>query len=333
MLCRSDMENIRPGDMPGPVLTWGVFDGVHLGHSAVVRETMRLARELEGTAVVMTFVFGEGGKCHPRRLFQGKAPTFIMSVAHRLLIFERMGVPVCLTRKFDTAFASLSAADFFKKELVGRLGVRGIVLGHDASFGRGRQGSIDSLRELGRDSGVTVRSCEPVLFDGRPVSSTMIREAILAGNLDKAGAMLGRPVSTLGTVVKGTGRGRTLGFPTANLDVHNETCLPGGVYGAVVRVLERDPKGRAVLSGNVREHDALVNIGTCPTFTPTTTGQPAVVEAHILGFHDDIYGREVEVDYLFRIRDERRFDGPAQLQAQLENDVALLLDRKKRHIS
>jgi riboflavin kinase/FMN adenylyltransferase len=252
-----------------------------------------------------------------------------MSVPHRLLVLERMGVSACILRPFDRALAAMTPEQFLVKDLLGRIGIRGIVLGHDATFGKGRAGTIDTLRKLAKCRHIEVHACEPVKLGNQPVSSTMIRQAILAGELDRAAAMLGRPVSTLGTVVEGTGRGRTLGFPTANLDVHNETYLPRGVYGAVVRVLEPAEDGLIHVSSRVRDYNAVVNIGVCPTFGSSSGQANPVVEAHILEFCEDIYGRDVEVEYLFCIRDERRFDSPAALQAQVEEDIAVLRDRLK----
>jgi len=284
----------------------GVFDGVHVGHQSLLRMVVEWAAQRGGTPVVVTF------QRHPQLALEGTRPPCITSLRHRLRLFEGLGVGLALVLNFDERLAAMSAEDFLRQVLCERLGARGLALGHDQRFGRGGLGDAALARRMGGELGLEVRVAPAVRVAGEVVSSTAVRSAIKAGWLERAAAMLGRPVSALGTVVRGQGKGRTLGCPTANLDLHYELQLPEGVYA-----------GKAQASG--REHDAVVNIGRRPTFAPhglAYLDAEPLVEAHLLDFSGDLYGQELEVRFLKRLREERVFPSAEALKEQMARDVA-----------
>ncbi|MCI0589024.1 MAG: riboflavin biosynthesis protein RibF [Planctomycetes bacterium] len=287
----------------GSAATVGVFDGVHLGHQEILRTTVRRARALDGAAAVLTF------RRHPRRLLTGKAPPQITSLEHRLVLLERAGADLVLVADFDENLRDTSAEDFVRHWLVGRLGARAVVLGPDAKVGKNREGNPARLAEMGAFLGFEVLVVPPVLVGGRPARSSAIREAIASGDLATAAALLGRPVSVMGTVVHGDGRGRAIGFPTANLNLHHELRPPRGVYAV-----------DAVLDGGRRR--GVANLGVRPTFGGA---QGEVVEVHLPGFSGDLYGKTLEVEFLAKLREERHFAGVEELRAAIRADVEAAL--------
>ncbi len=322
MRIHRDLVALTPASFRAPAVTLGVFDGVHEGHRAILRALADAAARTGGETVVVTF------DRHPRAVIAGEAPPAITSLEHRLVLFERAGLDATVVLRFDEALAARSADEFLSEILVGKIGARAIVLGADSHFGRGRQGNIAFLRERAARSGFELVAV-PLLAAGEAaptVSSTAIRAAVREGRLDDAARMLGRPVSVLGRVQRGDGRGRTIGFPTANLSLHHELTPPRGVY---VARLEID---------GVR-YRALVNIGVRPTFKD---GQPGplqeLTEVHLLGFDGPLYGRVLEVEILARLRDERRFPSADALVAQIRADrepalaLALAPDLRARQI-
>jgi riboflavin kinase/FMN adenylyltransferase len=294
-----------------PVVTIGVFDGVHRGHRRVLETAQASASRLGGDLVVVTF------DVHPRAVTVGKAPPLVTSLAHRLLLLERQGVDATIVLHFDETLREMSAERFVDEVLVARIGVRVLVLGHDSHFGKDRRGDFALAKKLLEPRGVRVARVEPVrLDDGRIVSSSAIRDAVLNGDFAAGEELVGRPPALYGTVVKGDGRGRTLGYPTANLDLAGELRPSRGVYGASVAI-------------DGRTHPALVNIGGRPTFHPE--GDTAdTVEVHVLDFAGDLYGRALEVRLFGRLRDERRFAGAEELAAQIARDVAEMRARVAR---
>ncbi len=284
----------------GSVVTVGVFDGVHLGHFAVLRRVVERAAERGLGPAVVTFA------AHPKELLTGHAPPTVTSLEHRLLLFRRIGLETALVLDFGPEIRDLPAEGFVRRILVEGLGARGLVLGFDSKFGRGREGTVKSLRPLARSLGLDLEAVGPLRLQGRALSSTAVREAVSLGELERAAAMLGRPVSLLGTVVRGDGRGRELGFPTANLDLHHELKPPPGVYAALARI-----RGREGLL------PAAVNVGVRPTFNE---GEPGV-EVHLLEGGGDLYERDLEVFFLERLRGEERFPDPEALAAQIRRDV------------
>lgn len=295
--------SLAPSKFRRPVATLGVFDGVHIGHRAVIDQTRDLARDLGGESVVVTF------DVHPRRVLTGQAPRTLTSVPHRLVLFERLGVDHAVVLPFDETVRDLTASEFAERVFVAGMDAKGIVLGFDSRFGKGREGDIDFLRGWAADRDVVVRSAPPILFEGRPISSTVIRDAIERGEHDVAQAILGRPVAVYGKVVPGHGRGSEIGFATANLDIGGELTPPRGVYAAWART---EGRWRA----------ALVNIGSRPTFEGE--GAPVSVEVHIPGVDRKLYGEELEVQFIRRLRGERKFPDAAALVAQIEKDRVAL---------
>lgn len=299
---------VVPGTFRAPVVTLGVFDGVHLGHRRVLARAREIAASLQGEVVVVTF------DQHPRAVTVGVAPPAITSLEHRLVLLEREGADATIVLRFDESLREMPAERFVEDVLVGRIGVRALVLGHDSHFGRDRQGDYDLARTLLDPRGVPVERVDAYrLPDGRVVSSSAIRDAVARDDLDAAAELLGRPPALFGTVVRGDGRGRTLGWPTANLDLGGELRPSRGVYGAAVTL-----DGKA--------WPAVVNIGGRPTFHPEGDAADAV-EAHLIGFAGDLYGRALEVRLLGRIREERRFPGADALKEQIARDVETCLDR------
>ncbi len=292
----------------GAVVSIGVFDGVHLGHQAILAANVARARVLGAEAAVVTFA------SHPKHVLLGRAPRTLTSLEHRLELFAAAGIEHTLVLEFDEQLRELSPESFAREILERGLGSRAFVLGFDSKFGRDRRGTPELLRALGFD--VTV--VDKVQIGQRAVSSTAIREAVELGDLEAAQTMLGRPVSVLGRVVPGAALGRELGFPTANIDPDHELEPPGGVYYGWVRVV-RDRAGEC--SGDRVLHAAVANIGSRPTVTP---GLPARsrLEVHLIDYSGDLYGATLEVQFRGRLRAEQRFESLAALRDQIGRDVA-----------
>jgi riboflavin kinase/FMN adenylyltransferase len=296
------LDEITPDAFRRPVVTIGVFDGVHRGHRLVLDATLEQARRLEGEAGVLTFT------THPRAILRGERPLWLGSLEHRLVLFERAGIDFAITLPFTDEIRNLTGDEFVERVLVEKLGVAGVVLGFNSRFGKDRSGDRACLERNAERFGFRVVFPPDVHFGALHISSTGIRRAVGEGRIDAAAAMLGRPVSLLGRVVEGDRRGRTIGFPTANLDLLHEVRPPAGVYA-----------GRVEIDG--REHLAMANIGTRPTFKegqdPRTS---TTVEVHVLDFEGDLYGRLLEFHFVARLRDERKFPSVDALVRQLEAD-------------
>ncbi len=287
----------------GSIATVGVFDGVHLGHFHVLRKVVDSATERGMKSVMVTFA------SHPKSVLLGQAPATITSLGHRLLLFKRAGIDATLVLDFTPELRELTADQFTRKILLDGLDIRELVFGFDSKFGRDRGGNLKSLRPLADEVGFSLTEVPPLMVQGRAVSSTAIREAVQLGDFDKAGVMLGRPASLLGTVIRGDNRGSSLGFPTANLDLLHELQPPAGVYATMVRLVGQKP---------VELLPAVANLGERPTFE--NAGHS--IEVHLLDFDGDLYGRNLEVFFLKKLREERTFPGPAELTAQIEQDVS-----------
>lgn len=286
----------------GPiVLAIGVFDGVHLGHQAVLKRALRDAEAMGGTGVALTF------DPHPARILRPEsAPRLLTSTPHKLRLMQALGVSHLLVQKFDLEFAASEPRDFLQSLSTACRPLRQIVVGNQWAFGRGRSGNIDLIREFGKDAGFEAVELEPIAVDGVIVSSTRIRQAIKDGDFEEARKCLGRDFTILGTVTTGRQVGRTLGFPTANLRAHNEQFPPDGVYAVDIY------RGQEVLRG-------VANIGVRPTVEKQ--GE-RVLEVHLLDFEEDIYGEDLEVVFTRFIRGERRFSGREELKDQIAQDVA-----------
>ncbi|MBF0217510.1 MAG: bifunctional riboflavin kinase/FAD synthetase [Candidatus Omnitrophica bacterium] len=287
-----------------PSAAIGNFDGVHLGHQAVIRRLLRDGGA-GGDKIIITF------DPHPRTVLRkGNAPLRIMPLEHRLRIFEKEGIDAVVIIKFTKRFSLLSPEDFIKQTLV-PLGCRKVFVGCDFHFGKGRMGDAAAVEEAGKKYGISIFSVSPVKKNGTIVSSTRVRELIAAGELEKASKLLARPVSVLGTVVKGDERGRELGFPTANIDPHHEITPPPGVYAV-----------RACIKGKYR--GGVANIGFRPTFYGTRRNEreEPLIEVFIFDFKENIYGTNIEVQFLKMLRREKKFGSKEALVRQIRKDIA-----------
>jgi riboflavin kinase/FMN adenylyltransferase len=281
----------------------GNFDGVHLGHAALAARLVAAADRLGLPAVALTF------DPHPARILRPeRAPEPLTTPARRAELLLALGVDAVLVQPVDRRLTALSAQDFYRGVLRGRLAARALVEGPDFRFGAGRAGDVRLLESLCAADGVALEVVAPVTAGGSPVSSSRIRELVAAGHVAAANSLLTAPFRASGTVVAGARRGAALGFPTANLG-GVATLLPAvGVYAA-----------RATLHavGGSSGHAAAVHVGPNVTFGATAV----TVEAHLVGFTGDCYGARLDVDFLDRLRDTRRFDSISDLQAQLTRDV------------
>jgi riboflavin kinase / FMN adenylyltransferase len=282
-------------------LAIGMFDGVHLGHQQVIRQAVTDAEQVEGLAGVVTFDRHPASVVAPER-----APLLIHPLSQRLRAMAALGVEAVWLIPFDHGFSRQTAEDFVRGLAQGWIGLSSLCVGSAFTFGRGRGGNVDLLRQLGRELGFTVHGLAAVALDGQTVSSTRIREAIRRGNLDLAQQMLGREYALAAKVVEGDRLGRELGFPTANLDVAGLVVPAGGVYAAHATV-------------GKEHHRAVLNIGHRPTLKQAV---PELrVEAHLLDFVGDLYGCEMEVTFAEKLRDEQKFDSLDALRAQIAKDV------------
>jgi len=288
--------------VPPPLfLAIGYFDGVHRGHAAVVGAAVARARERGGRAWALTF------DPHPARVLRPEsAPPAIETAATRVRRLRALGVDGCALTPFTPEFAALEPEEFVAALRRDAPGLAGVAVGPNWRFGRGARGDAARLREIGRASGFDVEIVPAVLYGGAPISSTRIRRAVERGDLAEAAEMLGRPFAVEGTVEAGRQVGRTLGYPTANIRPSNELMPPAGIYAARLRLAD----GRALPAAAYR--------GGRPTFGPG--GAPAL-EVHALDTTLDLYGQPVEVEFVRRIRDDRRFDDPAALRAQIAEDL------------
>lgn len=294
-----------PPALRRPKVTLGTFDGVHRGHQRVLRELVTWARATESDAVVVTFDH------KPRRVLSGRNAGEILSLPHRLLLFDRLGVDATLVLKFDRALAAMEPEAFVGEILLDRLQAAGVLLGHDTRFGRAARGDADLLMRLGRQWAFEVCAVPVVELDGQPVSSTRLRDALRAGDLRLAEQLMGRRVSLYGTVVGGTHRGSGIGYPTANLNLHHEIHPPPGVYAT-----------RTHIDG--LWHDSVTNIGRPPALKPEGPehlSEKFVVESHVLDYAGDLYGKDIEVQFIERVRAEEVFHSPGALAARIAQDI------------
>jgi riboflavin kinase/FMN adenylyltransferase len=285
---------------PRVVLTLGNFDGVHLGHQAIVQRTVAEARALGGQAVVMTF--------HPHPIAvvaPDRTPPLLQTLRDRLAALRSLGPDLCVVQRFTPGFARLAPAAFVEEVLLRRLELAHVVVGYDVTFGRDRSGGIDTLRALGQVHGFTVDAVGPVVVDAFTVSSSAIRRLLRAGDVGEAARLLGRPHVLRGRVVPGASRGRVLGFPTANVHCRAGVLLPlDGVYAVRVRLDDR-------------WWAAVLNVGIRPTFD----ARQRTAEVHVLDWQGDLYGRWLEVALVERLRGEMRFPGPEALRMAIATDV------------
>ena len=281
----------------------GVFDGVHLGHQQVIRQTVADARQQEGIAVVVTF------DRHPNAIVApDRAPLLIYSLPQRLRAISELGADAALLIHFDKEFSLRSGEEFIRGMARDFGHLRSICVGSTFTFGHRRSGDVALLKKLGSELGFSVHGLAAVSLDAHAVSSTRIREAIRSGQLDTASQMLGRAYSLTGLVARGDQLGRTLGFPTANLDATGLVLPPNGVYA--VHALIQDKTYRAVL-----------NMGYRPTLRQP---KPSLrIEAHLLDFDGDLYDQQLELNFVAKLRDEQTFSSLPELQRQIGRDIQM----------
>jgi len=290
----------------GCVMTIGNFDGLHLGHRALLDAVVTRARALGRPAAVYTF------DRHPRRVLQPQTPLPRLSSSEQLEYeLSRAGADLLIIEPFTPELSSLSAEEFVQSVLIDRIGPAEVIVGRDFRFGRGRSGSDETLRQQLPKTGVRVDVITQVFAAGGDVSSTRIRQLLASGSVEEVARCLGRDYEVWGRVVEGDRRGRTLGFPTANLAPDNELIPASGVYATTVRMLEG-----GIPTGPV--YPSVTNVGTRPTFEAGRVR----VEAHLLDFAGDLYGRRIALGFHARIREERRFSGPDELKERIRQDAA-----------
>jgi len=284
----------------------GVFDGVHLGHQEVLRQTLANAARHGAVTVAVTFDRHPNAIVAPERV-----PALIYPLAKKLEVLAALGLEAAYVIRFDKVFSGIPGEQFIRTLARDFRQIESICVGDTFMFGRKRSGDVALLRKLGAELSFEVHAMRDVTWGGQPVSSTRIREAVRAGDFSAAGQMLGRPYSLRGPVMQGERLGRKLGFPTANLDVTGIVVPPSGVY---------------VTEGQIgaERWRAAVNIGHRPTLP--CAAAPLQVEAHLLDFDRDIYGRELELAFLKKLREERKFPSADALRGQIAQDVAQARD-------
>jgi riboflavin kinase/FMN adenylyltransferase len=289
--------------LEGPLfLAIGVFDGVHLGHQAVIRTSAEHAKEAKGTPVVVTF------DPHPAKVLRPQgAPHLLTATQHKIALIRDLGVAHLLVIHFDHAFASTPPQTFVRQLVENSKPLREICVGHEWSFGKNRAGNLTLLQRLGAEDHFDVVGIQPVTVNGTVVSSTAIRGAIEKGNFAKAAEMLGREYTILGTVKEGAHLGKKLGFPTANLSAHSEQFPPNGVYVAEAKLTGATWRGVA-------------NLGTRPTIESEKPER--VLEIHLFDLHRDIYGEDVEMRFVRYLRPEKKFANLDELASQIARDVS-----------
>jgi riboflavin kinase/FMN adenylyltransferase len=291
-----------PSELPAgpyPVVALGNFDGVHLGHQAILKTALEHARKGGGHAFALTF-----DPAPAKVLFPTQAPPLIMAPEDKLDMLCRIGLDGVWVLSFTRELSMLTPRDFVRRHLLGAIGVREVVIGRTINFGHDRAGDASTMIELSREFGFKATVVEQLMVDQIEVSSSRIRELIASGEMKRAARLLGRPHFLTASVIKGRGRGRQLGFPTANLAPVTE-CIPSqGVYAA-----------RMLISGTT--YPAIVNIGVRPTFGETEQ----VIEAHLLNFADDLYGLRVRLEFIERVRSEMKFDSAEELRRQIARDI------------
>jgi riboflavin kinase/FMN adenylyltransferase len=311
MLIEEELSLIAP--KRSTALTIGVFDGVHLGHQLLINRVKEKAAAANLESGIVTFLH------HPRLVLGRQSHiTLITTMEERIRLMHEMGLDHVIPLSFTTNLSRLSARDFI--EAISRhLKLRELVIGPDFALGREREGTFENLEAIGRELGFSVEVVQPLLYHGEVISSTAIRGALARGEIGKINKFLGRRFTISGQVAHGDARGKTLGYPTANLTPEEDQAIPAdGVYACC-----------ALLDN--RSYNAVLNIGVRPTFR----GEQRTIEVFIMDFEGDLYGRDLEIEMVDRLRDEMKFPGPEELKTQLTKDVELakvLLERSKTDI-
>jgi len=286
-------------DFTSPVVTIGNYDGLHLGHQAIIKRVIELARKDKGEAVVLTF------EPHPVKFFRPALQIpLITPYRKKMMLLARFGVDVTINLPFTEDIARMSAKEFIQEIVQRRIAPHWVVVGFNFTFGRDRTGTSEELKGIGENLGFKVEIIPPFHVDGEVVSSTRIRELIARGDIKEANRMLGSNFFMLGSVIHGHARGKGLGFPTANLEITQDLYPNDGVYAATVIVDER-------------RYDGVVNIGTNPTFGD----EQLAVEVFLFDYEGDLYGKELQVALVDKIRSEQSFPSVELLVRQIEQDI------------
>jgi riboflavin kinase/FMN adenylyltransferase len=286
----------RVRNLRNPVLALGVFDGVHRGHINILKSAVLEARRIKGKSVVMTFY------PHPQK------EESLYSLQHRLLLFERLGIDCCIVVNFTDAFADMSAQEFIKEVLAEKIRARYIFVGNNFRFGKGAKGDLAVLKAASGEYHYKLRAFNVLRTHNKPVSSTYIRWLIRKGDLSHAQKLLTRPVSILGSVARGNYLGRKIGFPTANINPHHEVIPPSGIYAVKI-----------IFGG--KKYPGVCYIGKRPTINnPRFQDQKVHIEAHIFNFNKNIYNKYLEIQFIKKIREDRKFLSLTKLAEQIQKD-------------
>ncbi len=304
------MEIIRGIDnlkrsLRNPVVTLGNFDGVHLGHQQIFKRVNEEALKFHGEGIVITFT------PHPLKvLAPEKFLPLLTPFSEKMRLIEKSGIQTVLCIEFSPAFSEITPSKFIEAILVQKINVKKVIIGYNYHFGKDQKGDAQTLKEAGKVFHFEVEIMDALKVDETVVSSSKIRDFIQRGKIEEASRLLGRDYRIIGKVVQGAKRGGTLGFPTANLEFTDELYPKGGVYAVEV-------------IWNGQHFNGVANIGLNPTFSPDRTGsaKPISLEVYILNFNKNIYGEELEVTFIKRIREEVRFDSPARLIDQIQKDI------------
>ncbi|HEV8341650.1 MAG TPA: bifunctional riboflavin kinase/FAD synthetase [Candidatus Binatia bacterium] len=290
----------REVSLRDPILTMGNFDGVHLGHQALLSRIVKEARERKGSSTVLTF------EPHPLKILApNRAPRLILAHKDKMRLLQSLGIDVVIIQTFNSAFANLEAEEFVRRYLVNRIKVRKIWVGKDLRFGKARKGRVEDLIRWGKETGFEVGIIEPIQVEGERISSSRIRELLLKGEVHEAERFLGRYHFISGRVVRGHQRGRQLGFPTANIMSQTEVLPADGIYATL-------------LESDGRRWPSVSNIGINPTFG----SGPRTIESYLFEFSGDLYGQTVRLFFVKRIREEKKFSSAEVLVEQMKKDVA-----------
>lgn len=297
MIIHRGYESLHPFK---PVVTIGVFDGVHRGHQALLHKLVSIAKDTGGESVVMTF------SSHPRSILGKNNLLLLTTLDEKLSLLDKAGIDHVMILDFDLEFSRTSACDFVENILVKKIGARYLVFGYDHRFGREGEGSFESIRKCRAISGLGIEQAEGIFHGDSAISSSAVREALADADLNLANELLGYPYRLSGTVVPGRKIGRLIGFPTANISIASEKMIPAnGVYAVEVHLENHSYKG-------------MLSIGTNPTVSPDSAKRS--IEVHLINFDEIIYGRRITIVFRNRLRDEKKFPDIESLKAQMEVD-------------
>ncbi len=293
-----NLKDSNEGSVSASSVALGIFDGVHLGHQSIIKAAQKEALERGLSSVILTF------ENHPRSLTINNSPSLITDFQTRLKLFKELGVDYVLAIKFSLEIMNMSPDEYLRNYLLAILNAKNVSVGYDHHFGKNRSGNVEFLKEFCKENDLSLTIKEAFKIDGDLVSSSSIREQLSTGNIKEANKLLGRNFTLRGTVIHGDGRGKELGFPTANLKISDELIKPRpGVYLATAD-----------------KYQCLVNIGYRPTFTHK---QELSIEAHLLDFTGNLYNAELELEFIDRIRDEKKFSSKEELIKQIKEDISL----------